>query len=141
MTCGEPRHGDLVVVPGLGVSAYLRASVEHAGASGYRTWLPDLVNRVVLGSPTIDPKFRSWPKALVRWRRDGRLEPESLGRSQVPEWRRAGAWRLLHLVRSMLADNLDRTLARVTCPVMVVRGGRAIPCTSSATRTRTRCPA
>jgi pimeloyl-ACP methyl ester carboxylesterase len=190
LTCGEPSLGDLVVVPGLGVSAYLRASVEHAAVSGYRTWLPDppgfghsgdptralgipdiatvvehwlrerelgpvtlvghscgtqiaahvaarapdLVERLLLGSPTIDPRYRSWPKALARWRRDGQLEPRSLTRSQVPEWRRAGPFRLLHLFRSMLADNLDRTLARVTCPVTVVRGARDPLCTSAWAR-------
>ncbi|GAB3893444.1 hypothetical protein GCM10029964_070230 [Kibdelosporangium lantanae] len=222
LTSGEPALGDLVVVPGLGVSAYLRASVERAAASGYRAWLPDppgfghsgdparavggepgwalgdgagqapgsgagwapvggagralgvvdiaavveywlrewalgpvtvvghscgtqvaahvaarapdLVSRLVLGSPTVDPAYRSWPRAVGRWRRDGRLEPRGLTRSQVPEWRRAGPWRLLRLFRSMLADSLERTLARVTCPVTVVRGGRDPLCTRAWAR-------
>ena len=51
---------------------------------------PDSVERLVLGSPTVDPRYRSWPKAVLRWRRDRRLEPRSLVRTQWPEWRRAG---------------------------------------------------
>jgi pimeloyl-ACP methyl ester carboxylesterase len=124
---GTPDRGDLVVVPGLGVSVYLRESVAHAAACGYRAWLPDppgfgdsgnpprrlgireiadvllqwlqhrdlsditlvghscgtqvaahmaadapeLVARLILGSPTVDPKYKPWPKAVLQWRRDG----------------------------------------------------------------------
>lgn len=180
---GTPDRGDLVVVPGLGVSAYLRASVAHAAAAGYRAWLPDPpgfgdsgdptqrlgvpeiadalvhwlhkrelasvtlvghscgtqvaahvavrteVERLLLGSPTVDPRYRSWPKALLRWRRDGQLEPQSLTQTQLPEWRRAGPVRLLRLFRSMLADDLEDTLRHVTCPVTVIRGERDPLCT------------
>src|SRR2546423_9338224 len=55
---------------------------------------PQLVDRLLLGSPTVDPRYRAWPKALLQWRRDGRLEPRSLVRTQWPEWRRAGPFRL-----------------------------------------------
>nr|CEL17370.1 Hydrolase, alpha/beta hydrolase fold family [Kibdelosporangium sp. MJ126-NF4]CTQ91403.1 Hydrolase, alpha/beta hydrolase fold family [Kibdelosporangium sp. MJ126-NF4] len=174
------------MLPGLGVSAYLRSSVAHAAAAGYRGWLPDppgfghsedprrrlgvaeiaevmaqwlvrrdvgavtlvghscgtqvaahvaarapdLVNRLLLGSPTIDPRYRSWPKAVLRWRRDGRLEPRSLVRTQSPEWRRAGPLRLFSLTRSMLADDLEATVSQLTCPITVIRGQRDPLCTS-----------
>jgi pimeloyl-ACP methyl ester carboxylesterase len=183
---GAPERGELVVVPGLGVSAYLRQSVASATAAGYRAWLPDppgfgasgnpvrglgvpdiaaviahwwrcqelpvttlvghscgtqiaahvaalapeIVDRLVLGSPTLDPQYRSWPKALLQWRRDGRLEPRSLVRTQRPEWRRAGPFRLLRLARSMLADDLETTLSQVSCPVTIIRGERDPLCTS-----------
>ncbi|MCE7010846.1 alpha/beta hydrolase [Kibdelosporangium philippinense] len=182
---GTPDRGDLVVAPGLGVSAYLRESVAHAAACGYRAWLPDppgfghsdnpphrlgvrdvaevfgqwlrhrelrditlvghssgtqvaahmaadapeLVARLVLGSPTIDPKYLPWPKAVLQWRRDGQLEPKSLVRTQVPEWRRAGPLRLLRLALSVFADDLEASVRRVTCPVTVVRGERDPLCT------------
>ncbi|MBP2326634.1 pimeloyl-ACP methyl ester carboxylesterase [Kibdelosporangium banguiense] len=177
LVAGVPDKGDVVVVPGLGVSVYLRQSVCSLGAAGFRAWLadppgfgdsgdpphpldigeiaavfahwlrdrdleqvtlighscgtqiaarvaaaePDLVQRLVLGSPTVDPRYRSWPKALLRWVRDGRLEPKSLTRTQQPEWRRAGAARLFRLTRSMLADDLETSLSHVTCPVVVAR--------------------
>jgi pimeloyl-ACP methyl ester carboxylesterase len=182
---GEPRRGEVVIMPGLGVSVYLRASASALADAGFRAWLPDppgfgdsadpprrlgiteiaevavqwlrhrklggvtlighscgtqvaahvaavapeLVQRLVLGSPTVDPRYRSWPKAVLRWRRDGRLEPGSLSRTQRPEWRRAGPARLLRLANSMLADNLETTLKRVTCPVVVIRGERDPICT------------
>jgi pimeloyl-ACP methyl ester carboxylesterase len=90
---------------------------------------PELVQRLVLGSPTVDPRYRSWAKAVPRWLRDGRLEPGSLSRTQRPEWRRAGPLRLLHLTRSMLADDLEETLNRVRCPVTVIRAERDPICT------------
>jgi pimeloyl-ACP methyl ester carboxylesterase len=90
---------------------------------------PELVERLMLGSPTVDPRYRSWPKAVRRWMRDGRLEPKSLTRTQRPEWRRAGPLRLLHLAKSMLADDLEETLGRVSCPVTVIRAQHDPICT------------
>jgi pimeloyl-ACP methyl ester carboxylesterase len=180
LVAGVPDKGDVVVVPGLGVSVYLRQSVSLLGAAGFRAWLPDppgfgdsgdpphpldvgeiaavlvhwlrnrgltkvtlighscgtqiaarvaaaepdLVRRLVLGSPTLDPRYRSWPKAVLRWLRDSRREPSSLAKTQQPEWLRAGPARLFRLTRSMLADDLEASLSRVTCPVVVVRAER-----------------
>ncbi|MFC0111263.1 alpha/beta fold hydrolase [Kibdelosporangium aridum] len=180
LTEGGPARGDVVIMPGLGVSVYLRSSVSSLAAAGFRAWLPDppgfgdsedpprslgitdiaavavqwlrlrdlgsvtlighscgtqvaahvaasapeLVQRLVLGSPTVDPRYRTWPKALGRWLRDGRREPSSLTKTQRPEWRRAGPGRLLRLAHSMLADDIETTLRRVTCPVSVIRGDR-----------------
>jgi pimeloyl-ACP methyl ester carboxylesterase len=186
LVAGAPAKGDVVaksdvvLLPGLGVSVYLRQSVSALGAAGFRAWLPDppgfgdsgdpahplgvgeiaavfarwlrhrelhkvtlighscgtqiaarvaatepdLVQRLVLGSPTVDPRYRSWPKAVLRWLRDGRLEPSSLTKTQRPEWRRAGPARLLRLARSMLADDLEASLSGVRCPVVVVRAER-----------------
>jgi pimeloyl-ACP methyl ester carboxylesterase len=185
MVGGAPEAADLVMVPGLAVSVYLRASVSALAAAGYRAWLvdppgfgesgaavrrlgvpgiasavehwlrerglrrvvlaghssgtqvaahvaaraPDLVERLVLASPTLDPHYRSWFKAVPRWQQDGRREPKSLVRTQLPEWRRAGALSLLTLVRSVLNDDIENTLRRVTCPVLVIRGERDPLCT------------
>jgi pimeloyl-ACP methyl ester carboxylesterase len=177
---------DVVVVPGLGVSAYLRPSVAATGARGVRCWLVDppgfgdsgddparrpptiprlaaaivawldrrvdperlvLVGhssgtqvaaraaaelarrpgrapaRLVLASPTVDPAHRPLPRLLGRWLADGRREPRSLVRTQIPEWRRAGPRRLTGLLRAMLTEDLEQDLEQVRCPVTVVRGG------------------
>ena len=186
LTAGPADGEHVVIVPGLGVSAYLRPSAETLAAAGFRCWLvdppgfgdsgdpprpldiagiaeavtawlgkrdlpavtlighssgtqaaariaaaePDRVTRLVLGSPTVDPRYRAWPRAFARWVLDGTREPGSLTRTQRPEWRRAGPSRLLRLLRSMRADRLEETLAAVRCPVLVVRGGRDPLCTT-----------
>ncbi|ONI83165.1 hypothetical protein ALI144C_16820 [Actinosynnema sp. ALI-1.44] len=185
LTAGSPDRGDVVILPGLGVSVYLRDSVSALAGSGFRAWLPDppgfgdsedpprhlgitqlaavavdwlrrrelsdvtvighscgtqvaahvaatvpeVVGRLVLGSPTVDPRYRTWPKAVLRWMRDGKREPRSLTRTQRPEWRRAGPARLLHLTNSMLADAVETTLRRVACPTTAIRGERDPICT------------
>lgn len=96
---------------------------------------PELFSRLLLGSPTVDPKYRPWPKAVLQWRRDGQLEPKSLVRTQRPEWRRAGPLRLLTLARSVFADDLESAVRRVECPVTVVRGERDPLCTTEWART------
>lgn len=77
---------------------------------------------LVLASPTIDPIARSWPRLLVRWRLDGRHEPPGLTESHRPEWKRAGARRLIHTVRIHLADRLEDVVAELTMPTLVLRG-------------------
>jgi pimeloyl-ACP methyl ester carboxylesterase len=185
LTAGEAGGDDVVIVPGLGVSAYLRPALRVLAERGHRGWLvdppgfgdsgdaryplgmaeiaevlaswldaqalprvtvighssgtqaaarlaalaPDRVRRLVLGSPTLDPRYRSWPVALARWVLDGTREPAGLTGTQRPEWRRAGARRLITLLRSMKADDLERTLAWVRCPVLVLRGARDPLCT------------
>ncbi|MFC0542359.1 alpha/beta fold hydrolase [Kutzneria chonburiensis] len=88
------------------------------------------VARLVLGSPTIDPAYRSVPRVVARWLIDGRREPSSLGRVQFPEWRKAGMRRIAVLLRSMLRYPLEDLLADVSCPLVTVRGGRDPLCTS-----------
>ncbi|MFC0438320.1 alpha/beta fold hydrolase [Kutzneria buriramensis] len=87
------------------------------------------VTRLVLGSPTIDPAYRSVPRVVARWLIDSTREPSSLGRQEFPEWRRAGLRRIWVLLRSMLRHPLEDLLAGVTCPVTVVRGERDPMCT------------
>lgn len=82
---------------------------------------PDVVG-VVLASPTVDPVARGWVRLLVRWRVDSRWEPEGLGESHKPEWKRAGGRRLVHTVRVHLADPLEKSVARLTAPLLVIHG-------------------
>lgn len=83
---------------------------------------PDAVAALVLASPTVDPVARSWLRLLVRWRLDGRHEPDGLTESHVPEWRRAGVRRLGHLVRAHLRDRLEDAIVDVGAPVLILRG-------------------
>jgi pimeloyl-ACP methyl ester carboxylesterase len=87
------------------------------------------VARLVLGSPTIDPAYRTVPRVLRRWWLDGRQEPSSLAPQQRQEWRQAGPRRILVLFRSMLRHRLEETVAGLTCPITVVRGEHDPLCT------------
>ncbi|MEV6611779.1 alpha/beta hydrolase [Kutzneria sp. NPDC051319] len=87
------------------------------------------VTRLILGSPTVDPAYRSVPKVVARWLVDGAREPGSLGRQEFPEWRQAGFRRIWVLLRSMLRHPLEDMVAEVRCPVVVVRGERDPLCT------------
>jgi pimeloyl-ACP methyl ester carboxylesterase len=80
------------------------------------------VRRLVLISPTVDPRVRSWPALAGAWLRGTGDEPPRLGLEQLPDWRRAGARRLAAVVRSALRERLEDTLPRVASPVTVVHG-------------------
>jgi pimeloyl-ACP methyl ester carboxylesterase len=80
------------------------------------------VARVVLASPTVDPAARGLVRVLVRWRLDGRTEPPGLSESHKPEWKRAGARRLVHLVRAHLRHTIEEPVSRLAVPVLVIRG-------------------
>lgn len=84
---------------------------------------------LVLASPTVDPRYRRVPRLLLRWLRDGGREPGSLTRLQRPEWRRAGARRIVTLLRSMLHHRLEDTVGGLDCPITVVRAERDPLCT------------
>jgi pimeloyl-ACP methyl ester carboxylesterase len=103
------------------------------------------IDRLVLGSPTIDPAYRTIPRVLRQWRLDGRREPPSLAPQQRREWRQAGVRRILVLFRSMLRERLEEAVADLTCPVTVVRGEHDPLCTQespagSRPRRRSACP-
>lgn len=88
------------------------------------------IARVVLASPTLDPRYRRrLGRLLARWWKDGRREPKSLVRQQRPEWRRPGFRRIATLLRSMRKRHLEDVLPRVPCPVTVVRASEDPLCT------------
>jgi pimeloyl-ACP methyl ester carboxylesterase len=94
-----------------GTQVAAEAAVGHAGVAG-----------VVLASPTMDPAIRSPVRLITQWLRDGRREPPGLIGTQRPEWRRAGARTLIHLVRVHLDHDLADPVARLTRPLLVIRG-------------------
>jgi pimeloyl-ACP methyl ester carboxylesterase len=94
-----------------GTQVAAEAAVGHAGVAG-----------VVLASPTMDPAVRSPARLVTQWLRDGRREPPGLIGTQRPEWRRAGARTLIHLVRVHLHHDLADPVAQLTVPLLVIRG-------------------
>ncbi|MET9021724.1 alpha/beta hydrolase [Actinopolymorpha sp. NPDC004070] len=96
--------------------------------------LPDRVTALVLAGPSIDPAYRTWPRLLARFALESGATPAHLGLMQLSEQRRAGARRMLAIVRSMLADDPEKTLARVHVPMTVVRGEDDRLCTEQWAR-------
>lgn len=90
---------------------------------------PDLVVATVLASPTVDPAYRSVPKALLRWRLDARYPMPGLTESHRPEWRRAGLGQLVHLLRAHLDDALEDVVSRLRGPLLVLLGEQDRICT------------
>lgn len=107
------QHLERVILAGhsSGTQVAAQAAIGHADVGG-----------VVLASPTIDPVARGTLRLLIRWRLDSRHEPPGLNDSHLPEWKRAGLRRLLHLVRVHLDHALEDAVARLTVPVLVIRG-------------------
>jgi pimeloyl-ACP methyl ester carboxylesterase len=130
---GDPPHELSVAEHGEAVAGWLDATelgpvalVGHSSgtqvAAHAAARRPERVCALVLASPTVDPVARSWLRLFVRWRLDGRREPPGLTESHRREWRRAGARRLLHLVRTHLHDDIETTLGDVRAPALVLRG-------------------
>ncbi|NJP31821.1 alpha/beta fold hydrolase [Micromonospora thermarum] len=129
---GEPPHELNVAQFGEAVADWLAARrlgpVVLAGhSSGTQVAAqatvghPD-VRGVVLASPTIDPVARGPLRLVIRWRLDGRREPPGLTESHRPEWKRAGLRRMLRLARVHLDHSIEEPVARLTVPLLVIRG-------------------
>lgn len=107
--------------------------VGHSSSTQIAAWCallcPGRVAAVCLASPTVDPMARSLPRLLLRWRLDGRYPTPGLQQSHVPEWKRAGFRGIAHLVRVHLRDPLEKQVARLEVPLMVIRGADDRVCT------------
>jgi pimeloyl-ACP methyl ester carboxylesterase len=130
---GEPPHELSVPEFGRAVADWLNA--QHLGgrvilaghSSGTQVAAETAAGHpgvagLVLASPTVDPVARGLLRLLVRWRLDGRHEPPGLGESHRPEWKRAGARRLVHTVQAHRRHAIEDPLRRLTVPLLVLRG-------------------
>jgi pimeloyl-ACP methyl ester carboxylesterase len=85
---------------------------------------PGLLDRLVLVSPTVDPRARTVARQAARLGLDATREPWPLLRLLVRDYRRAGCRRLLQLGRVAVGDRVEDKLPRVRVPTLVVRGER-----------------
>lgn len=99
--------------------------VGHSSGTQVAAWAgvlaPERVAAVGLASPTVDPMARSLPKLLFYWRLDARAPSPGLEVSHGPEWKRAGARGIAHLIRVHLNDRLEDQVRRLTVPVLALR--------------------
>jgi pimeloyl-ACP methyl ester carboxylesterase len=85
---------------------------------------PDLVERLALVSPTVDPAADTLAKQLARLALDGLREPPSLITLLARDYLRAGLGSVLDIGRAAVRDQVERKLPRLGTPTLVVRGGR-----------------
>jgi 2-hydroxy-6-oxonona-2,4-dienedioate hydrolase len=83
---------------------------------------PERVDRLVLQGPTTDPQARTYPRQIVRWVRNGRLEGSTQSEVTMKDWRDAGIRVLLRTFRHCLRHRIEDVLPRITAPTLVVRG-------------------
>lgn len=101
---------DLLI--GLSVGTQAAATAASAG---------DPVRRLLLISPTVDPRLRSLPRLLWTWWRGNQDHGEPGFAEQVPDWLHAGVPRLAAgFVATLRATPLEQVLPHVAARVTVV---------------------
>jgi fermentation-respiration switch protein FrsA (DUF1100 family) len=108
-------RGPVDLLVGLSVGAQA-AALTAAALS------PTQLRRLALVSPTVDPAARTARHLIGRWLAAGRREPPGLLAAQAPDWRSAGARRLVRVVRSALRIRIEDVAGRVAAEVTVVHG-------------------
>jgi pimeloyl-ACP methyl ester carboxylesterase len=106
--------GAVLVGNSMGCQVAVEAAVRH----------PHRVRAVVLDAPTIDAAARSFVRHIGRITVDAFREPFSLWFLQMFDWVRAGPRRLIVATRQTFAHRMEHRLPGVTCPALVIRGGR-----------------
>jgi 2-hydroxy-6-oxonona-2,4-dienedioate hydrolase len=85
---------------------------------------PDLVGRLVLLGPTMDPRGRRVGEQLRRWRLEAKTQSSALQLILARDHARAGPRRALATFRHALDDAVEEQLPYVPVPTLVVRGTR-----------------
>lgn len=109
-----PPKADHAVLVGHSSSCQV---VAHAAALA-----PDRVAGLVLVGPTTDPRAATWPRLAHRWLATAAHETPRQVPSLVRQYRRTGLRHMARVMNAARDDRIDLTLARVRCPVQVVRG-------------------
>jgi pimeloyl-ACP methyl ester carboxylesterase len=86
----------------------------------------DLVQRLVLQGPTVDPAARSFVKQVLRLARNSRIESPGLGRLMLRDYWRAGCRSVAAAMRMALGDRPEALLPHISAPTLVVRGSRDV---------------
>ena len=85
---------------------------------------PGLVERAIFVGPTVDRRRRSYAQQAARLLLDAAREPPSLSAIVVRDYVSTGPLRVARAARSAVGDALERAVARMACPLLVVRGER-----------------
>jgi pimeloyl-ACP methyl ester carboxylesterase len=109
---------------GLGPVTLLGHSVGCQPALAAAQQDPGRVSAVVLSAPTGDPAAEDWPTYVGRWLLDGLREPPRQLPGLVRDWLRADLRTSACTLVALRHDDVLGRLARVSCPALVLRGGR-----------------
>lgn len=93
-------------------------------ASLFAVRRPDLVERLALVSPTVDPRARTVRAQLGRLLRDGFGEPPRLLWILAGDYLGAGLGAVLHVGRVAVRDRPEERFPAIEAPALVVRGDR-----------------
>jgi pimeloyl-ACP methyl ester carboxylesterase len=83
---------------------------------------PELVERLVLYGPTIDPAGRDPLRLVSRWARGALFGSPALAPHLVHDLIDAGPWRAARSLRMALKDPIESKLPEVEAPSLVIRG-------------------
>lgn len=138
-----PAHGESERPPRpLSMSEYAAITAAWLGAQGLERagWAghsfgsqvlvelahghPDLVDRLALISPTVEPSERTIAKQLARLVLDAPREPWSLLGLLAGDYLKAGLSALLDIGRVAIRDRVEEKLPSIAAPTLVVRGSR-----------------
>jgi pimeloyl-ACP methyl ester carboxylesterase len=115
---------ELLNVLGIGPVALVGHSLGSEVGVDLAVRRPDLVERLALVSPTVDPRADTFAKQLARLARDGLREPPSLLGLLARDYAQAGLRSLVSVGRAAVRDHVERKLPQLEVPTLVVRGGR-----------------
>lgn len=85
---------------------------------------PELVERMILVSPTVDPRARGVFRQFLRLLLDVPREPMSLFPIVLGDYLKAGLGRTAKTFAYAMQDHIEEKLPSVRCPALVVRGER-----------------
>jgi 2-hydroxy-6-oxonona-2,4-dienedioate hydrolase len=85
---------------------------------------PEVVDRVVLQSPTMEPRVRNPLIAGLRWLRNSIMEPSELGRLTLRENLATGPIRAAYTFFEALKDRPEEKLSKIVAPTLVIWGDR-----------------
>lgn len=83
---------------------------------------PRRVAALVLAGPTTDPRAAGWPALAVRWSATALAERPWQVPLLVRDYHRSGLGAMARAMDAARHHRIDRVLATVRCPVLVVRG-------------------
>jgi 2-hydroxy-6-oxonona-2,4-dienedioate hydrolase len=109
-----------VRTPVVVVGVSLGAQVAAAAARRHR----ELFAAAVLASPIVEPSRRTWSRQLVRLPAELATQSMRLTGIQVGDYAACGPRRPLHTFTHAMRFRIDDAVARIECPVLVVRGTR-----------------
>ncbi len=85
---------------------------------------PAAVSSLVLAGPTMDPRARTWPRAIARWVVNTPGESPAQAPLLAADYRDAGPRTVVATFREALNDRVEDKLPRVAAPALVLRGAR-----------------